>query len=141
MSTLQSIYNWQATARPEPTQRDLGTALGCHFEEFAELAESLMLSRKGSYLLSAIQDYATALKLGEESVVIKDREGFLDAIADQIVTGVGVGYCAGMKVLSAVTEVDKSNWSKTECGKFLRDENGKITKGKDYRKPDLKGMF
>jgi len=139
--TLQSIYSWQAKARPEPKVRDLGTALGCHIEEFAELIESLHLGRRGTYVLQCLQDYSTALKRGEESVLIKDREGFLDAVADQIVTGVGVGYCAGMKVLSAVEEVDKSNWSKTEYGEFLRDANGKIIKGKDYVKPDLTGMY
>lgn len=141
MSILQSIYNWQRTARPNPTARDLSTALGCHFEEIAELTESLHLSRRGSYLLNALHDYANALKKGEESVLIKDREEFLDAIADQVVTGVGVGYCAGMNVVEAIDEVDTSNWSKTENGQFLRDANGKIIKGKDYRKPDLRGMF
>ena len=115
--------------------------MGCHVEEFAELVESLHLGRRGNYVLQCLQDYATALKRGEESVVIKDRKAFLDAIADQVVTGVGVGYCAGMKTLSAIEEVNESNWTKLVNGEFQRDENGKITKPDTYVKPDLEGLY
>ena len=61
----------------------------------------------------------------------------LDALVDQIVTAVGVGHMMGMDVLGALEEINRSNFSKFEDGKPVFDENGKITKGKDYVKPNL----
>jgi hypothetical protein len=43
-----------------------------------------------------------------------------------------------MDVLGALEEVNRSNFSKFENGKAVFDENGKITKGKNYSKPNLK---
>ena len=37
----------------------------------------------------------------------------------------------------ALDEVNRSNYSKFEDGKAVRDEHGKIAKGKDYFRADL----
>ena len=64
--------------------------------------------------------------------------GYLDALADGIVTATGMAHMAGMDIVGALGEVNRSNWSKFEDGKPVFNENGKIAKGKDYSKPELK---
>ena len=73
------------------------------------------------------------------SAVIRsgDEVQLLDALCDQIVTAIGVGYMAGFDMAGALQEVIRSNASKFENGKPLFDENGKIRKGKDYTPPEL----
>ena len=61
----------------------------------------------------------------------------LDSLADQTVTVTGIAYRMGFNFYPALNEVSNSNWSKFENGKPLRDDNGKIIKGKNYFKPDL----
>lgn len=65
------------------------------------------------------------------------KADLLDALCDQIVTAIGVGYMAGFDMAGALREVIRSNASKFENGKPLFDENGKIRKGKDYTPPEL----
>lgn len=65
------------------------------------------------------------------------KADLLDALCDQIVTAIGVGYMAGFDMAGALQEVIRSNASKFENGKPLFDENGKIRKGKDYTPPEL----
>jgi len=77
-----------------------------------------------------------------ESAEIVDRKEFLDSIADQIVTAVGVGHCAGMKTSDAVDAVSRSNWSKFNDEGFpIFNEHGKVTKGPNYKRPYLEGLY
>ena len=71
-------------------------------------------------------------------IVVKDRIGLLDSLADQIVTATGVGTFLGMNVPGALAEVNRSNYSKFEDGEPIFNENKKVMKGKDYTPPDLK---
>ena len=70
-------------------------------------------------------------------IVVKDRIGLLDSLADQIVTATGVGTFLGMNVPGALAEVNRSNYSKFEDGEPVLNENKKVMKGKDYTPPDL----
>ena len=70
-------------------------------------------------------------------IVVKDRVGLLDSLADQIVTATGVGTFLGMNVPGALAEVNRSNYSKFEDGEPVFNENMKVMKGKDYTPPDL----
>ena len=70
-------------------------------------------------------------------IVVKDRIGLLDSLADQIVTATGVGTFLGMNVPGALAEVNRSNYSKFEDGEPVFNENKKVMKGKDYTPPDL----
>ena len=67
-----------------------------------------------------------------------DKIALLDALADQIVTVTGVANAFGFDILGALEEVNRSNFSKFEDDKPVFNEQGKITKGKDYSKPNLK---
>lgn len=67
-----------------------------------------------------------------------EKVALLDALCDQVVTAVGVAHCARIDILGGLAEVDSSNWSKFVDGKPVFDSNGKIAKGQNYRKADLR---
>jgi predicted HAD superfamily Cof-like phosphohydrolase len=66
-----------------------------------------------------------------------DRKALLDSLCDQIVTAVGVAHMFGMDISGALSEVNRSNWSKFVEGKPVFNEHGKIAKGPNYTPPDL----
>ena len=142
--TTEAIELWHKRARPEPTAVDFNVQLGCHFEEIEEMMQSIVTDdeevwqevRTNIYVLSKL------LKLGEIKATIIDRKEFLDSIADQVVTGIGAAYCAGMKAADACDRVNTSNWSKFDHnGQPIRDANGKIKKGPNYQPPVLDGLY
>lgn len=57
-------------------------------------------------------------------------------------TAVAAGCRNGVNVSAVVEEINKSNWSKfDDNGMPIYDENGKIKKGPNYMKANLKGMY
>ena len=145
--TIESIELWHKRARPAPYDADFQIQLACHLEELAEMFEVLTVQEgqiDASFpLWRQLKVLSDGLKAGEMHAKINngERKAFLDSLADQIVTAVGVGHCAGMHTAEAVARVNTSNWSKTVDGEFLRDAQGKITKPAAYVKPDLKGLY
>lgn len=139
----KDTLEWMQKAKPEPSPKDLTTQLGVHFEEVAEMAETLKSTDPAvaSYLQDAVvfmKNLSDVLKVTNEPIIIVDREALLDSIADQIVTAVGVGHCAAMDPVGALNEVNRSNFSKfDDNGQPLLDINRKIIKGPNYSKPDL----
>lgn len=145
---MKSIELWHKRARPEPDEKAFNVQLGCHLEEIVEMLTTLEVKGKEEeFLLWKItydlHTLGIRLKEGYVTIKLRDRQEFLDSLADQIVTAVGTGYCAGMKVPEAVEEVNNSNWSKfdQETGLPIFNEHGKIIKGVAYKAPDLKGLF
>lgn len=145
MNTLTTINIWHRRARPEPTEANFNVQLGCHFEEFVEMLETLAANptaeRSFIDLKIYVKGFAEGLKRGEVTMGITDRKEFLDSMADQVVTAVGVGHCANMDVPAACERVDNSNWSKFVDGQPQFNEHGKITKGPYYAPPDLEGLY
>lgn len=142
MSTLRYIKRWHAKARPTPSNVNLSVQAGCHFEEVVEMLDAMYLGHRGTYARQALEELANALKRGEEHILIRDRKEFLDSLADQIVTAVGVGHCATMDVPTACQRVDESNWSKFDAlGNPIFTEQGKIAKGPNYFVADLEGLY
>jgi hypothetical protein len=150
--TIESIALWHNRARPAPTEKDLNVQLGCHFEEIIEMLETLRFSHttgngiempgKNSDIYQMVQGYADGLKSGRIVATIANRRDFLDSMADQVVTAVGVGHCADMDISKAVEIVNTSNWSKFDRnGNPFFDQNGKILKGPNYHAPDLEGLY
>ena len=141
------IELWHQRARPLPTEQDFNVQLGCHLEEVTEMFETLDFECDGTTfeataLQAALHDLGMALKLGEVKARIVNRKEFLDSLGDQVVTAVGCGHTANMKITEAVRRVNASNWSKfTKDGQPIRNEHGKITKGPDYLPPDLEGLY
>jgi predicted HAD superfamily Cof-like phosphohydrolase len=119
-------------------------------EEVAEMVETLVFNTQGfdpldgvnTTVHNALGIAARMLKSGAMRASVTDRKEFLDSLADQIVTAVGVGHCAGMKTADACYMVDSSNWSKFDAdGLPIFDANGKITKGPGYEPPNLEGLY
>lgn len=134
METVREITQWFEKAVPNPTEKNKAVQFGCHLEEVAE-----MLVESGDNSLSdKVSLRATDYKKGQRDLHIEDKEKLLDALCDQIVTALGVGYMMGFDMLHALREVNRSNWSKFENGEPVFNENGKIMKGKDYTPPQLK---
>ncbi|WP_288773823.1 nucleoside triphosphate pyrophosphohydrolase family protein [uncultured Psychrobacter sp.] len=134
---LTDTVNWFKVAKPEPTNADKTTQIGCNLEEVGEMIEALCGSEWGELIT-----LANACKNAEEDESVgflsdSNKLELLDALADQIVTAVGVAYMMGFDIIGALREVNESNWSKFENGKAVTDENGKIIKGSDYFKPEL----
>ena len=143
---IDNITLWHKRARPEPTHKDFNVQLGCHIEEFIEMMDALGFEwDNDTHLRDAVNtlsDYADALKSGERTAPDVNRKELLDALADQVVTAVGVAHCAKMDMVAACQEVNDSNWSKFNYKGFPEfDDNGKIKKGERYRKPNLEGMY
>ena len=142
--TTEAIELWHRRARPEPTAADFNVQLGCHFEEIEEMMRSIVTDDEEVWqeVRSQIYVLSKLLKLNELKARVDDRKEFLDSIADQVVTGIGAAYCAGMNGAVACDRVNTSNWSKfDENGQPIRDTNGKITKGPNYQPPVLDGLY
>ncbi|ABK54405.1 gp36 [Escherichia phage N4] len=139
--TLVQTQNWFLKAVPNPTSKNISTQIGCHLEEVAEMLEAICSvykedDKKIAYLREAIVHVADLIKQNG-GIAVKDPNDLLDSIADQIVTATGVGTFLGMNVPGALTEVNRSNYSKFEDGEPVFNENKKVMKGKDYTPPDL----
>lgn len=136
---LTDTVNWFKVAKPEPTAKDICVQIGCHYEEMSEFDSAISNhcednAYNSEYYKRTKDCEAAKLKLKPGRV---NSVEVLDALADQIVTAVGVAYMMGFDIVGALTEVNASNWSKFENGKAVTDENGKIIKGEGYFKPEL----
>ena len=145
MNTIKSILDWFKKARPEVSAKHLHTQIGVHFEEVSEmLAEMTGLDGETRFLIEkaklANHELAEHLKVNDHAIRInlEDRKNYLDALCDQIVTAVGCAHDQNMDIPNALDEVDRSNYSKFVNGEAIFDENGKIAKGPDYFKADLR---
>ena len=142
--SVDQIELWHKRARPEPTAEDFNVQLGCHFEEIVEMLAVVNTTHNDALVRArtALSWLADGLKKGLVTANITDRKEFLDSIADQIVTAIGAGHCAGMKTAEAVAAVNRSNYSKFDKNGYpIFNENGKIAKGPDYAPPNLEGMY
>ena len=138
--SLEKTKEWFEQAIPEPTIEQACIQIGCHYEEVAEMAESMADDELSVQIEHVSDSYKSLSPIFMDSVrnLSESEEAeLLDSLVDQIVTAVGVGHMMGMDVLGALEEVNRSNFSKFEDGKPVFDANGKITKGKNYSKPNL----
>lgn len=137
MDELKRALEWHKQAVPNPTDKNKCIALGVHFEEIAEMMESLDLSGEADDM----HNLASAFKLCQGwamSVALKAHKiGLADSIFDQNVTSCGISNAYGFDHIGGLGEVNDSNCSKFVDGKAVFDANGKIDKPVSYRKPDL----
>lgn len=142
---ITQIKRWLETAFPNPTEKDQATQIGVHLEEVTEFMEAIGSSKAATVL---VQDVSNNFKQSPNIYQDEDgntitlpedfKEQMLDALCDQIVTAASVAHSMGFDIVGAIKEVNASNWSKFEDGKPLYDANGKVIKGKNYFKPNLK---
>ena len=136
---IKDIKNWFEVAIPDPTIEQACIQVGCHLEEFAEMMEAINMG--GTDAIASVEgeaeDFKQTYTYWVDRVEDCDRVGLLDSLCDQIVTAIGVAHMLGMDIQGALAEVNDSNHSKFEDGKAVFNEQGKISKGKNYRKPEL----
>lgn len=143
--TLQTTKLWFERARANPTPQHFLAQLGVHYEEVAESLDELVSTRPTTQTLIdeaqlALERLAAHLKSesAATNVSIVSDENFLDALCDQIVTATGVAHTLSYDIVGAMTEVNRSNFSKfDENGQPLFDENKKVIKGPNYSKAVL----
>ena len=83
-------------------------------------------------------------ELDELSVAIKDKDivEVADALTDLLYVVYGAGHSFGIDLDKCFAEVQRSNMSKLgEDGNPIYNENGKVMKGPNYSKPNLKQFF
>ena len=142
---ITQIKRWLETAFPNPTEKDQATQIGVHLEEVAEFMEALSTFKATVNDVKKLSnDFKRSADIyhdeaGNKVGLPSDyKEQMLDALCDQIVTATSVAHSMGFDIVGAIKEVNASNWSKFEDGKPLYDANGKVIKGKNYFKPNLK---
>ena len=133
---ISTILHWFQAAVPEPTDKNRAVQIGVHFEEVAEMAESLSQEGIADDLNEVSGYFKEWLTLTSDHALI-DRTELLDSLCDQIVTAVGVAHMFGLDIAGALNEVNRSNWSKFVDGKPLFNMHGKILKGPGYTPPNL----
>nr|DAI43000.1 MAG TPA: NTP-PPase-like protein [Caudoviricetes sp.] len=136
---MKEIKKWFEKAVPNPTAQNRWVQVGCHYEEFAEMA-------------TALNDSRLSLEVGFYGKLYKECDGvvddlqnidrakkieLLDALCDQIVTAIGVAHMMGFDIIGALAEVNRSNYSKFENGEPVFNKHGKIAKGANYFAPNL----
>lgn len=144
VSDIKITYAWFKEAYPyNRTSKNLHTQIGVHFEEIAEMLQTIkgndVVARKLlNQAYKANLALANYLKSSDHVIEIENRVEFLDALCDQIVTSVGCGYHAYMDVVGAFAEVNRSNFSKfDENGRAILDDNLKVTKSSNYTRAEL----
>lgn len=139
---IEKVIDWFKAAKPNPTEKDKATQIGAHFEEVSEMMLALSCNSAQAEQISQEFYVCDAIDKNSDGKDVELPENWqielLDALCDQIVTAIGVGYMMGFDMVGALDEVNKSNWSKfDENGNPIFNENGKIVKGENYFKPDL----
>lgn len=135
---IHHIRDWFKLAVPTPTDKNRAVQIGCHFEEVAEMGDAIGAETLAQTAHATAEIYKVDLTEGiPVSATHFNRQELLDALCDQIVTAVGVAHMFDMDIEGALTEVNRSNWSKFVDGKPTFHANGKIAKPVTYSKPDL----
>ena len=144
INTALETKLWFEKAIPNPTAQNISTQFGVHAEEFAEMLEQMTPQDEatGDALrdaLVAVTHLATHMKSNAGCVTVEpdNRVELIDSVADQLVTGIGIGHVLAMDPIGALNEVNRSNYSKFVDGQPIFNENMKVQKGPDYTKPDL----
>ncbi|MBW3243356.1 hypothetical protein KUV57_11840 [Epibacterium sp. DP7N7-1] len=141
--SVSQILAWFQKAVPTPAKKNFNTQTGVHFEEVAEMLDALSgndaeSARRLNTIRKDLHHFATDMKAGTVQLSIKDPVEFVDAICDQVVTGIGSAHMANVDVLSGLQEVADSNDSKfDENGNPIFNEDMKIMKGPNYFKAKL----
>ncbi|AUR95659.1 NTP pyrophosphohydrolase-like domain [Vibrio phage 1.210.O._10N.222.52.C2] len=137
MDQISVAAEWHKHAVPNPTDKNKCIALGVHFEEIAEMFESLGINSQAENMHSVASAFKSCSTASMVTASKANLLPLLDSIIDQNVTSVGISNAYGFDHLGALKEVNDSNHSKFEDGKAVFNDQGKITKGKNYRKPEL----
>jgi len=142
--SLDTIHLWFKRVHPDLSQRELDLQMAIVLEEFQELMFTFELEFNKEFhldqrtLANQIAKISWALKEGQTSLTVKNREKLAKEGGDLIVATMGLLTQADMNAKKIVQKIDESNWSKLDYnGMPTYDSNGKVIKGENYRAPNL----
>jgi len=141
--TLLDTKTWFEKARPYKTIPNFTVQLGVHYEEVQEMTSALQGNDPTTQAalnatVAVLKAFSEHLKANPGCVRVYDPLEMLDGLCDQIVTAVGVAHTLDYDIVGAMTEVNRSNFSKFgRDGYPIYNEQGKVLKGPDYSEPDL----
>ena len=106
------------------------------FGQEVKLRPSLSTDKINKLRLNLIQEELDELKEGLDK---KDIVEIADALTDILYVTYGAGHAFGINLDDCFDEVQNSNMSKLDInGKPIYNESGKVMKGPNYFKPNLK---
>lgn len=140
MNELETTKQWFDIAIPEPDLEKRCVQLGCHFEEVAEMFESLGMGQHAHNMHKTASMFKSKSRIAMDVTRKANKLTLADSMGDQQVTATGVMHMFEIDSVGVLTEINRSNFSKFEDGKAVFDENGKIRKGKDYTPPNLESF-
>ena len=106
------------------------------FGQEVKKKSELSSDKINSLRLNLIQEELDELN---KAISEKDILEVADALTDILYVTYGAGHAFGIDLDKCFNEVQKSNMSKLgKDGKPIYNENGKVMKGPDYFKPNLK---
>ena len=112
--------------------RNFMDTFGQEVKEKAEFPNDKIINLR----IKLIEEELQELK---EAIINKDIVGVADALTDILVVTYGAGAAFGIDLDKCFEEVHRSNMSKlSEDGKPIYNEIGKVMKGPNYFKPNLK---
>lgn len=124
--------------------KDVKLRLALILEEFIELTTASLdeNSDKAQQLFETLnkaqQQIQTLTEVDKDLNLVE----IADALTDINYVTYGAGHCFGVDLDACMEEVQKSNMSKLgEDGKPIVNEMGKIMKGPNYQKPNLKKII
>ena len=135
MNELEKTLNWFELAVPNPTDTNKSVQIGCYLEEASEVLTAMGYHFTSSMLIGVADSFKDGLEYIDFDKSTKIA--ILDGLCDTIVTAVGVAHMFGMDVMSAMKEVNRSNFSKFVDGKPVFNTQGKIAKPDTYSPPNL----
>ena len=108
---------------------------GQEVKEKAEFPDNAILKLR----IDLIQEELDELK---EAVSRKDLKEVADALTDILYVTYGAGHAFGINLDKCFSEVQNSNMSKLGIdGKPIYNDQGKVMKGPNYFKPDIKKIL
>ena len=106
------------------------------FGQEVKLKPSLSTDKINSLRLSLIKEELDELK---DAIDEKDLVEIADALTDILYVTYGAGHAFGINLDKCFDEVQNSNMSKLDVnGKPIYNEFGKVLKGPNYYKPNLR---
>ena len=107
---------------------------GQEIKEKAEFPDSNIISLRYDLISEELQEFKDAIKNN-------DIKEVADALTDILYVTYGAGHAFGINLDKCFEEVQKSNMSKLGSdGKPIYNEKGKVMKGPNYFKPNLKNF-
>lgn len=138
------VFNSIVDAKQEFMPRKAALYIGLQLEEMAEKLESLTMDPNIRNLFVSLNSMSEKFKQGDYDDIVAgiDKVAALDADIDLAVVAIGGAIALGADAQGAAHEVADSNLSKfvrDENNQLvaIRDSNGKVVKGPNYRPPEL----